>query len=77
MVGKFKKEYLINIVISLVTLISFFMIIKIDNESRLPININTDYHMNSLPYIYAVLIGLCVLIIFNLYKFLKVKKQNL
>lgn len=50
--GKFKKEYLINIVISLITLISFFMIIKIDNESRLPININTDYHMNSLPYIY-------------------------
>lgn len=74
---KFKKEYLINIFISLVTLISFFMIIKIDNESRLPINIGTDYHMNSLPYIYIVLIGLCVLIIFNLYKFLKIKKQNL
>lgn len=74
---KFKKEYLINIFISLVTLISFFMIIKIDNESRLPINIYTDYHMNSLPYIYIVLIGLCVLIIFNLYKFLKIKKQNL
>ena len=74
---KFKKEYLINIFISLVTLISFFMIIKIDNESRLPINIDTDYHMNSLPDIYIVFIGLCVLIIFNLYKFLKIKNQNL
>lgn len=50
------------------------MTIKIDNDSRLPQNINTDYHMNSLPYIYIILICLTALVILNLYKFIKVRK---
>lgn len=68
------KDYLFNIAISVITLFSFFMTIKIDNDSRLPQNINTDYHMNSLPYIYIILICLTALVILNLYKFIKVRK---
>lgn len=68
------KGYLFNIAISVITLFSFFMTIKIDNDSRLPQNINTDYHMNSFPYIYIILICLAALVILNLYKFIKVRK---
>ncbi|MBS5938077.1 hypothetical protein E5347_12390 [Clostridium sartagoforme] len=68
------KDYLFNIAISVITLFSFFMTIKIDNDSRLPQNINTDYHMNSLPYIYIILICLATLVILNLFKFIKVRK---
>ena len=70
------KDYLFNIAISVITLFSFFMTIKIDNDSRLPQNINTDYHMNSLPYIYIILICLTSLVILNLYKFIKVRKAD-
>lgn len=71
---KNEKGYLFNIALSVITLFSFFITIKIDNDSRLPQNINTDYHMNSLPYIYIILICLTALVILNLYKFMKVRK---
>ncbi|MBS4804728.1 MAG: hypothetical protein KH005_07605 [Clostridium sp.] len=71
---KNENGYLFNIAISVITLFSFFMTIKIDNDSRLPQNINTDYHMNSLPYIYIILICLSALVLLNLYKFIKVRK---
>lgn len=71
---KIGRAYLFNIAISVIALISFFMTMKIDNVSRLPQNINTDYHMNSLPYIYIILICLVALILLNLYQFIKSKK---
>lgn len=71
---KNEKGYLFNIALSVITLFSFFITIKIDNDSRLPQNINTDYHMNSLPYIYIILICLVALVLLNLYKFIKVRK---
>lgn len=71
---KNENGYLFNIAISVITLFSFFMTIKIDNDSRLPQNINTDYHMNSLPYIYIILICLAALVLLNLYKFIKIRK---
>ena len=62
---------------STITLISFLMAIKVDNDSRLPQNINTDYYMNSLPYIYIILFCLIVLVLFNLYQAIKsIKKSN-
>lgn len=42
---KNEKGYLFNIALSVITLFSFFITIKIDNDSRLPQNINTDYHI--------------------------------
>lgn len=50
------------------------MVIKIDNDSRLTHNINTDYHMNSLPYIYIILTYLAALVLLNLYNFIKGRK---
>lgn len=77
-IKKVSKAYLFNIIMSIITLISFWMTIKIDNDSRLPQNINTDYYMNSLPYIYIILFCLFVLILFNLYQTIKnIKKSNI
>lgn len=70
-IKKIDKAYLFNIIMSGLTLMSFCITIKIDNDSRLPQNINTDYYMNSLPYVYVILICLVVLILFNLYKAIK------
>lgn len=70
-----KNGYLFNSFTSIIILISFIMTIKIDNASRLPQNINTDYFMNSLPYIYLILICLIALIIFNLYKIISTKNN--
>lgn len=72
---KFDKAYLFNTIILVIILMSFWMTIKIDNDSRLPQNINTDYYMNSLPYVYVILICLAVLILFNVYKVINVKKN--
>ncbi|MEN8435395.1 hypothetical protein NX821_002603 [Clostridium septicum] len=72
----FKKGYLFNIFTSIIILVSFLITIKIDNDSRLPQNANTDYFMNSLPYIYLILICLIALITFNLYKAITTKKTN-
>lgn len=72
----FKKGYLFNIFTLIIILVSFLITIKIDNDSRLPQNANTDYFMNSLPYIYLILICLIALITFNLYKAITTKKTN-
>lgn len=69
-----KKLEAINI-ISLITLaISFFYMIKIDNDSRLPANINTDYYMNSLPFIYLIIGSLIVLAIISCVRIWHLKK---
>ena len=69
--------YLFNIIVSAIISFSFFVTIKLDNNSRLPENVNTDYYMNSLPYIYIILICLFILIIFTLYKFvISIRKNN-
>ena len=69
--------YLFNIIVSAIISFSFFVTIKLDNNSRLPENVNTDYYMNSLQYIYRILICLFILIIFNLYKFvISIRKNN-
>lgn len=74
---KFSIGYLFNIIVSAIISFSFFVTIKLDNNSRLPENVNTDYYMNSLPYIYIILICLFILIIFNLYKFvISIRKNN-
>ncbi|GAA0070806.1 hypothetical protein UT300003_23300 [Clostridium sardiniense] len=76
-IKKISKAYLFNIIMSIITLISFWMTIKVDNNSRLPQNINTDYYMNSLPYIYIILFCLIVLVLFNLYQAItSIKKSN-
>ncbi|WLF68943.1 hypothetical protein Q6375_13325 [Clostridium septicum] len=72
----FKKGYLFNTFTLIIILVSFLITIKIDNDSRLPQNANTDYFMNSLPYIYLILICLIALITFNLYKAITTKKTN-
>lgn len=73
-----KKEYMVNIIFSLIATISFFQIIKLNNEARLPQNINMDYYTNSLLYIYIILISLGVLTIFNIYMLgMSGKKYNL
>lgn len=38
--------YLFNIIVSAIISFSFFVTIKLDNNSRLPENVNTDYYMN-------------------------------
>lgn len=65
-----------NITLSLIGLITFLLMIKIDNESRLPQNIDTDYYMNSLPHIYVILFIFVVLILINLVSMLKKKVAN-
>lgn len=70
-----RKLEAINI-LSIITLaISFFYMIKIDNKSRLPANINTDYHMNSLPFIYLIIGSLVVMIIVALLRIRYLKKE--
>lgn len=69
---------MVNIIFSLIATISFFQIIKLNNEARLPQNINMDYYTNSLLYIYIILISLGVLTIFNIYMLgMSGKKYNL
>lgn len=72
---KLENGYIINIILTLITFIGFCITIKIDNLSRAPQNINTDYYMNSLPYIYLILISLVFTIIFNLYKIIRTKHK--
>ena len=51
--------------------------LAIENTARLPEYINTDYHMNSLPFIYICLIAMLELVILNtvwMIKFRKIEK---
>lgn len=51
--------------------------LAIENTARLPEYINTDYHMNSLPFIYICLLAMLALVILNtvwMIKFRKIEK---
>lgn len=61
-----KKLETVNILTIVLLGIGFFNMIKIDNDSRLPGNINTDYFMNSLPYIYLIIACILVLVLLTL-----------
>ena len=70
-----KKLEGLNIISLVILATSFFYMIKIENEARLPANINTDYHMNSLPFIYLIMGSIIVLVIIS---FLRIRhlRQN-
>lgn len=70
-----KKLETVNIVSLMILAISFFYMIRIDNNSRLPANINTDYYMNSLPFIYLIIGSLVVLIIISFLRIRRIRKQ--
>lgn len=42
-----------NIIMAVLSGLCLYKIITIDNMSRLPENMDTDMHMDSLPYIYT------------------------
>lgn len=69
------KLKIANITLSVIGLITFLLMVKIDNESRLPQNINTDYFMNSLVHIYVIILIFAALLIINLISIFK--KKNL
>lgn len=50
--------------------------LAIENTARLPKYINTDYHMNSLPFIYICLIAMLALVILNTVWIIKSRKIN-
>lgn len=61
-----KKTKITNLIASIISAYSIYMIIKIDNLSRLSENINTDYYMRSLPYLYLIIISIFVSFIISL-----------
>ena len=61
-----KKTKITNLIASIISAYSIYMIIKIDNLSRLSENINTDYHMRSLPYLYLIIISISVSFLISL-----------
>ena len=64
---------IVNVVSFCIILACLYGIVRIDNFSRLPENINTDYFMNSLPYIYLIIIIALPNIIFDTVQVLKKK----
>ena len=68
--------YLISIFCGLSLIITFSIVTKIDNISRLPENINTDYYMNSLPFIYLIFAILIILILTNIIAIVKSKNNS-
>ena len=61
-----KKTKITNLIASIISAYSIYMIIKIDNLSRLSENINTDYYMRSLPYLYLIIFSISVSFIISL-----------
>ena len=61
-----KKTKITNLIASIISAYSIYMIIKIDNLSRLSENINTDYYMSSLPYLYLIIFSISVSFIISL-----------
>ena len=61
-----KKTKITNLIASIISAYSIYMIIKIDNLSRLSENINTDYHMRSLPYLYLIIVSISVSFLISL-----------
>lgn len=71
-----KKLETINAVALITLAISFFYMIKIDNDSRLPANVNSDYHMNALPFIYIIIVCLLVMVVISFLRIRKLKNTN-
>lgn len=69
-----RKQYLINSLLTMVSIFSFFKILAIENTARLPEYINTVYHMNSLPFIYICLLAMLALVILNIMWIIKSRK---
>lgn len=61
-----KKTKITNLIASIISAYSIYMIIKIDNLSRLSENINTDYYMRSLPYLYLIIVSISVSFLISL-----------
>ena len=61
-----KKTKITNLIASIISAYSIYMIIKIDNLSRLSENINTDYYMRSLPYLYLIILSISVSFLISL-----------
>lgn len=70
-----KKLEVLNIASILLLSFSFFKMIKIDNDSRLPENVNTDYYMNSLPYIYVIIICILLLTLVTCIRMIKSRRN--
>ncbi|WP_265458985.1 hypothetical protein [Enterococcus sp. HY326] len=66
-----KKLAAANLSFTILASLSFFYLIQIDNASRLPENLYTDYHMRQLPFIYLLIFALGALFISNLIIILK------
>lgn len=69
-----KKVAITNIVLTFLEMITFLKIMDIENTSRLPKYLNTDYHFHSLPYIYLSI--LIMLIIFGYNLFIIFRRKN-
>lgn len=69
------KRSILNICFSIITLISFNVMLQIENTARLPEYIDSDYHMRSLPYIYIILISILIVIVLNLFYICKDRKK--
>ena len=69
-----RKKYVINSLLTIVSIFSFFKMLAIENTARLPEYINTDYHMNSLPFIYICLLAMFIIVILNTVWIIKSKK---
>lgn len=65
------KSKLLNIAMALLSGFFLYKIISIDNMSRLPQNIDTDMFMDSLPYIYALIGALVIILLTNIIQLLK------
>lgn len=71
-----KKLEGLNLLSILTLAISFFYLLKIDNASRLPENINTDYHMSALPFIYLIIGSLIAMFVLAVLRIRKIKKDE-
>lgn len=71
-----KKLEILNGLTLLTLAVSFFFMIKIDNTSRLPIHLGTDYHMNALPFIYMIIFSLLVLVILSVIRIKEYQKKK-
>lgn len=69
-----RKKNIINSLLTIVSIFSFFKMLAIENTARLPEYINTDYHMNSLPFIYICLLAMLALVILNTVWIIKSRK---
>lgn len=60
-----KLEIINSLSLSTLTTSLFFMI-RSDNVYRLPVNLNTDYHMRRLPFIDLIIASLLILVILTI-----------